>query len=87
MTVLPLSSLAILMSIRVLVLAVWAILVSAAAADQTYFPGSVPLAVRSTYLNAYVPIGNQSLYSDTWPVVNTGLVRSTSLTAEFSLSL
>ncbi|KZV65241.1 hypothetical protein PENSPDRAFT_737823 [Peniophora sp. CONT] len=38
------------------------------AQSQTFFPGSVPLAAKTTYLNAYVGISNQSNFASTWPV-------------------
>ena len=36
-------------------------------AQQTSFPGSVPLAVRSTYFSAWESTTNTSIYSQTWP--------------------
>ncbi|VDC02252.1 unnamed protein product [Peniophora sp. CBMAI 1063] len=41
------------------------------AQTQTFFPGSVPLAAKSTYLNAYVGISNQSNFARTWPVFSS----------------
>ena len=54
-----------------------ALLVAAVCAQsQTFFPGSVPLAAKSTYLNAYVGISNQSNFARTWPVFSSNPVRS-----------
>lgn len=36
-------------------------------AQQTFFPASIPLAVRSTYFNTWESTTNTSVYSQTWP--------------------
>jgi len=39
----------------------------AARAQQTLFPGAVPLAVRSPYLNCWDPLQNPSTFGRSWP--------------------
>lgn len=38
-------------------------------AQQTFFPASVPLAVRSTYFSAWESTVTTSVYSRTWPTL------------------
>lgn len=45
------------------------------AQSQTFFPGSVPLAAKTTYLGAYVGISDQSNFARTWPVYPSNPVR------------
>jgi len=41
----------------------------AARAQQTLFPGAVPLAVRSPYLNCWEPLRNSSTFGRSWPMI------------------
>ena len=61
------------------------LLATACAQSQTFFPGSVPLAAKSTYLNAYVGISNQSNFARTWPVFSSNPVRGIGLQSIYCL--